>query len=949
MSNLNNKKIKICILEMSSQNKAILEFFFDNSGKSLFEESSIDQAAAYIVDYDYPAAKENAEKIHDQYKIPGIIISIKEVDHADTVWIAKPLTIKALTSAKEQISLIISELMEDSKTSSQFDDSQNKLQIDKQKDVPEKNSISLDQASFNNDLEAQQIAKQEKAQSRQSHTRKEQAVNTPALASFDNEPLLDEDLIFETDANTNSANNNAKNVTNKITPEVIEEPTPDTDSEIDELLLDLNGSDVNAVFEDDISSNVDVIENETLEEFHLDSLPKNTDEVDLDETNTSLELGEDNHLALDLLDVVSKKDSNNQVNVNNAIEAQQIAKQEKVQSRQSHTHKEQAVNTPALAGFADEPLLVDDLIFEADTTSTNNASNNANNVTNKIIPEVIEEPTPNTDSEIDELLLDLSGSDINTVFEDDTSSNIEVIENDTLEEFSLEPLPKNTEEIVGLEEKNTSPEVDEDNHLALDPLDVVAKKDRKKQENSSIKIDEGGSSDIIADQNNSESLFLDSTPENALENDYFEPVHDDINTLPTDNEFGGEINSLSREVEEVKAESILEQVNDQLNNDLLKSDTFSVDNNTTHESSLSDLSLDKQIAELESVDVLGSEEVSIETINNDVATVEHSIEENTLLEPDNTNNTAQVTQSNEASVKAPSLDEKIVPEEVKASSDEIESELSAEEELQTLLEEIRQEAEGATLIRSNDGQGFTSQRHTPTFAEERWTKTCGESDPVGGKQIPYMPENHMQSSLQKVIAKAKSTQKVMRLKFNGTIIVVMPELQMIYCDVPIYDSAFADICYEPISQEDIKVHYLDSSEIRLYKKKVSEGSELAHSFESFLWTTSLLTSRGRLPHGTDIKKTVAIKYWPDLTRIETFPHIMQIAAVFYKHPGCLRDIPTWLGIEQRYIYAFYNGALSLGLMELDHKQLSLQVQKSGAFKKTKNRGFFSRLLKRINT
>jgi len=786
MSNLNNKKIKICILEMSSQNKAILEFFFENSGKSLFEESSVDQADAYIVDYDYPAAKESAEKIHNQYKIPGIIISIKEVDHPDTVWIAKPLTIKALTSANEQISLIISELTESSKTSSKLDEPQNKLQIDKQKDISEKKSISLDQASFNNDLETQQSVKKEKVQASQANIHKEQVVNTPA---------------------------------------------------------------------------------------------------------------------------------------------------------------------PALAGFDDEPLLDDDLIFEADT-NTNTNTNKANKATKKIIPEIIEEPAPDTDHEIDELLLELSGSDVNAAFDNDVSSDIEVIENNSLEEFNLGSLPKNTNEIADIKEKDTFSEMDEDNHLAPDLLDVVTKKDNDKQENISIEIDEGVSSDIVADQNNSESLFFDGNPENTSENDYFEPVHDDIDTLPTDNSFGDEtdeIDSLSKEVEEVKAESILEQVNDQLNNDLLKSDTFSIDNNSEHEPSLSELSLDKQIAELEGLDTLIPEEAYVETINNDAVAVEEPIEENTLLESDNANNAAQITQPNETSVNAPDLNEKIVSEEAKASPDVIESELSAEEELQSLLEEIRQEAEGATLIRSDSGSGLTSQRHTPTFAEERWTQTCGESDPIESKQIPYMPENHMLSTLQKVIAKSKSTQKVMRLKFNGTIIVVMPELQMIYCDLSIYDSSYAGICYEPINQEDIKVHYLDTSEIRLYKKKISEGSELAHSFESFVWTTSLLTARGRLPHGTDTKKTVAIKYWPDLTRIETFPHIMQIAAVFYKHPGCLRDIPTWLGIEQRYIYAFYNGALSLGLMELDHKQLSLQAHKSGAFKKTNNRGFFSRLLKRIKT
>ncbi|MCF6193968.1 MAG: hypothetical protein L3J46_06510, partial [Kangiellaceae bacterium] len=104
MSNSVRKQpIHVGILEISSQNKAILEYFFSDAGKSYFKEVSLEKASAYIIDYDSLGAKESWSSTFDETKKPGIIISIKEVDLPSTIWLKKPLTVKALKDAGESI------------------------------------------------------------------------------------------------------------------------------------------------------------------------------------------------------------------------------------------------------------------------------------------------------------------------------------------------------------------------------------------------------------------------------------------------------------------------------------------------------------------------------------------------------------------------------------------------------------------------------------------------------------------------------------------------------------------------------------------------------------------------------------------------------------------------------------------------------------------------------
>lgn len=267
---------------------------------------------------------------------------------------------------------------------------------------------------------------------------------------------------------------------------------------------------------------------------------------------------------------------------------------------------------------------------------------------------------------------------------------------------------------------------------------------------------------------------------------------------------------------------------------------------------------------------------------------------------------------------------------------------TSEDELQSLLEEIRLEA--------NDSKENIESANKPTDAEERWMLTCGSNkDTDNIKDLCVLtPSNHMIATLLETIEKSNWSKKVLRLKFKKIMIVIEPATDRIYCNHSIYSSEYANACFETLEKDKMKTHELDTSEIRLYRKKMQTEKDNTHTFEAFIWTTSLLTSRGRLPVGTDFNQNLELKYWPNLTRVENTPHMMQVAAMFHKQSSSLEKAPKDLGIPQKYVFAFYNAALSLDIIKSgasDNNSPSAENDEG----MDKNKGFFSRLLKRISS
>ena len=256
------------------------------------------------------------------------------------------------------------------------------------------------------------------------------------------------------------------------------------------------------------------------------------------------------------------------------------------------------------------------------------------------------------------------------------------------------------------------------------------------------------------------------------------------------------------------------------------------------------------------------------------------------------------------------------------------------------------------LEASGSNSTSKAQRKTylpTTMVDKRKKLTCGENEKEQSLQslctITY--QEHILSSLLETIEQAKETSTVFRVKFIDIIVVIDPKTDSIYCDESIFSDYYASICHAPISKNDIKIHHLDESEIRLYRNKIKAGDKNAHTTESFIWTTSLVTHQGHLPVATDINKKIGLKYWPNLTRLESLPHAIQIAAIFHKCPKSLFEITNEMDISKKYIIAFYNAVLFLDFIEQDGRKHSTTPTSIGSHP-NKNRGFFSRFLNRLS-
>ncbi|MEH6457573.1 MAG: hypothetical protein V7749_14690, partial [Cocleimonas sp.] len=104
---LNYNNIKIAMLELSDQNRAVLDYYFSSTGKSLFTLVDEDEADAFITDYDYPGAKESVEKILSTNNKPIVILSVREKQLPSTVWLAKPIVSSELAKTADSLRQMI--------------------------------------------------------------------------------------------------------------------------------------------------------------------------------------------------------------------------------------------------------------------------------------------------------------------------------------------------------------------------------------------------------------------------------------------------------------------------------------------------------------------------------------------------------------------------------------------------------------------------------------------------------------------------------------------------------------------------------------------------------------------------------------------------------------------------------------------------------------------------
>ncbi len=231
--------------------------------------------------------------------------------------------------------------------------------------------------------------------------------------------------------------------------------------------------------------------------------------------------------------------------------------------------------------------------------------------------------------------------------------------------------------------------------------------------------------------------------------------------------------------------------------------------------------------------------------------------------------------------------------------------------------------------------------------EMRWKELCGDNNDTSTHQadeVRYVPENYFIGKLTGAVRLAKQSQQIVEVKAQPHSVYILPDKHQIFTALEIDNERFIQFSRDKIQQGEMNIHILSSIETGKLELQMSQQPEYIHSLESFLWTSSLLASKGRIPATMDIDKKTALKYWPSFARIEAFPYSMRIAALWHHSPDTLIQMATKLAIPQRYVFAFYNGADALGLVEHDPKKVKKQIKASP---KKKGGGLMSRLFKRL--
>jgi hypothetical protein len=232
-------------------------------------------------------------------------------------------------------------------------------------------------------------------------------------------------------------------------------------------------------------------------------------------------------------------------------------------------------------------------------------------------------------------------------------------------------------------------------------------------------------------------------------------------------------------------------------------------------------------------------------------------------------------------------------------------------------------------------------------AERRWKALCGEQDDVQtvAEVALFTPENYLLASVLEAGRMARDTQQTVYLTLAPQeFVLLMPKQGLAYSTIDTLSEEFRALCNNPVQTGQFALHIPSATELEQLEKQAEGDADALLDLEAFVWVSSLLTARGRLGRGVDIAQKVSLKYWPNLTRLESFPHAMRIAALWNQRPASALDIAKALDIPQRYVFAFHTAANALNLFEMDQNKLKSREKE---MPKQENRGFFSRLLKRL--
>lgn len=222
---------------------------------------------------------------------------------------------------------------------------------------------------------------------------------------------------------------------------------------------------------------------------------------------------------------------------------------------------------------------------------------------------------------------------------------------------------------------------------------------------------------------------------------------------------------------------------------------------------------------------------------------------------------------------------------------------------------------------------------------------CGSAEDVADHLLAedperrYDPEVNLVSVLREAYLVGAKWQVPTQLECSAGRIVVDTTRNLVLCD---FDAnRLEELFKRPLGRRP-KTRTLNRQEQAQVQERAPHEQGVRRLDDS-LWRAGLLTAAGRLPIDLDLSRPLYLKYWPNLTRVAPIPNAARVAALWSARGASITETAQTLGIPQRHVIAFYNGALALDLVTDDGSHIRRAQRKAG-----RNRGLLTRLLGWLN-
>jgi hypothetical protein len=175
---------------------------------------------------------------------------------------------------------------------------------------------------------------------------------------------------------------------------------------------------------------------------------------------------------------------------------------------------------------------------------------------------------------------------------------------------------------------------------------------------------------------------------------------------------------------------------------------------------------------------------------------------------------------------------------------------------------------------------------------------------------------------------------------GGKYVTLLPKANAALTDLS--DSRLRPRCLLAIKPNETRIELLQESESQL----LNTSRYPAQNIDAMLWKVALWSARGRLPIGIDIHSKISLHHWPNLTRLVNIPQFLRVAVLWAKYPRTLADTVEALGIEARYVCAFFSACHALDLTQVQIAPASPEVPVAEAPKPARS-GILGRILRRL--